>query len=894
MNDPIEAGPTEELRRDIRLVTSMLGETLHRAEGPELMALVEEVRGASKAGALTSMPSLDPRTAARVARAFAAYFHLANVTEQVHRGRALREAREAEGGWIEQTIARIVASGQEDLADVVRGLSASPVLTAHPTEVTRRSTLEKMRQIAVALDLPDGPVRTRRLQELVELLWLTDELRLERPRPVDEARNGIYYLEGLAVSAVPDVVRELRDGLRAVGVELPLGARPIRFGSWIGGDRDGNPNVTPDTTRAVLRLQASHGLETLRAMIDRQRLDLSVSERLSPVLPEVLDRIEELLPHLPEVDERFKRMNVEEPYRLLLTCIDTRLALTDQRIGRDHPHEPNRDYADETELLGDLELLHRSVRKCQGDVVADGDVDRMVRAVTSCGLTLATLDVREHAERHHAALGELFDRFGGLDSPYSELDRAARMDVLTAELASKRPLTPQPWPLSGAALATVETFDVVRWAIETLGPRSIESYIISMTRAADDVLAAVVLAREARLVDVHGGIAKIGFVPLLETPEELERAAGILGALFSNAEYRTLVELRGNVQEVMLGYSDSNKSGGIATSQWNIQRAQRSIRDLAREYGIRVRFFHGRGGSVGRGGGPTRDAIMGLPTASVDGDVKITEQGEVISDKYALPALARENLELMVAATLEATMLHRHNTRTPKEIERWDGVMDSLSVAAHACYRSLLDTDGIADYFAAATPVDLLGALHLGSRPARRPGTKAGLDDLRAIPWVFGWTQSRQIIPGWYGVGSGLESVAADIDELRAMYQRWPFFTTFIDNVAMTLVKTDLEIARAYVDGLVPEGLWGILANITDEYERTVARVLDVTGDRALLDQNPSLRTTLEIRDVYLRPLHRLQIQLLQRHRSGETDPGLERALLLTISGIAAGMRNTG
>ncbi len=285
---------------------------------------------------------------------------------------------------------------------------------------------------------------------------------------------------------------------------------------------------------------------------------------------------------------------------------------------------------------------------------------------------------------------------------------------------------------------------------------------------------------------------------------------------------------------------------------------------------------------------------MGLPTASVDGDVKITEQGEVISDKYALPALARENLELLVASTLEATMLHRHNTRTPEEVDRWDGVMDRLSESSHARYRSLLETDGIAEYFAAATPVDLLGALHLGSRPARRPGTKAGLEDLRAIPWVFGWTQSRQIVPGWYGVGTGLDAVAGELGDLRAMYARWPFFRTFIDNVLMTLVKTDLEIAQAYVESLVPEEHGGILGDIADEYERTVARVLDVTGDRALLDRNPTLRTTLEIRDVYLRPLHRLQIQLLRRHRGGETDPGLERALLLTISGIAAGMRNTG
>ncbi len=474
-----------------------------------------------------------------------------------------------------------------------------------------------MRQIASALDLPDGPARTRRLQELVELLWLTDELRLERPLPVDEARNGIYFLEGLAVAAVPDVIRDLRDGLRSVGVELPIDARPIRFGTWIGGDRDGNPNVTPATTRDVLRLQAEHGLATLRAMIVRQRLDLSVSERLSPVLPELGDRIEELLPHLPEVDERFRRMNVEEPYRLLLTCLDTRLALTEQRVRTGGTHEPGRDYADEAELVADLRLLHRSVRQCQGDVVADGDVERLVRAVTASGLALATLDVREHAERHHAALAELFDRFGGLATPYREMERDRRFELLGAELASMRPLTPQPWPLSGDALMTAETFDAVRWAIDTLGPRAIESYIISMTRGADDVLAAVILAREARLVDVHSGIARIGFVPLLETPDELGLAAEILGALFGNPEYRRLVALRGDVQEVMLGYSDSNKAGGIATSQWQIQKAQRAIRDLAPDSSASgsASSTAGAGRSAGEAGRPTTRSWACRPPA---------------------------------------------------------------------------------------------------------------------------------------------------------------------------------------------------------------------------------------------------------------------------------------
>ena len=911
------------LRSEIRLLGNLLGETLVRQEGSELLDLVERVRALVKevrsdAAGLDASPArtqlldvlsgLDLNTIISLVRAFTTYFYLANVAEQTHRHDPEARRRTGQQGTLSDTMDRVMAAGIDSalIQEVVARLDVRPVFTAHPTEAARRSIRTKIVRLAELLEERADPritdsalARTERhIAELIDLIWQTDELRRERPTPIDEARTVMDYFDQIFREVAPGLLDELDFQVGRGGAEVELHARPLHFGTWVGGDRDGNPNVTATTTLAVLEVQHEHALRELVGAVEELSTELSTSQRLIEISDELEESLSADAQLMPQVHQRFSRLSAGEAYRQKCAYIHQRLLNTRHRIAEGTVHQPGLDYLGSDQLLAELEMMYRSLQGARGGLIADGLLRRLMRRVAAFRFHLATLDVREHATKHHATLADLYSRLG--EDGYSDLDRKARLARLDHELDGRRPLAPVVTVLDGESERTLETFRGIRQALDRFGETVIESYVISETRGADDVLAAVVLAREAGLIDLQSGIARVGFVPLFETIDEVRNAGRLLDELLACKSYRSVLSIRGDVQEVMLGYSDSSKHGGLATSQWELYRASRSLRDVAHRHGVELRLFHGRGGTVGRGGGPTGEAIMAQPWGTIDGRIKITEQGEVIADKYGLPDLAYSNLEVQLAATLEASLLHRSSRQSDSVLDSWDVVMDGISDAAFARYRRLIEMPGLVDYFLTSTPVEELGAMNIGSRPARRPGggnDNVGLDGLRAIPWVFGWTQSRQVVPGWFGVGTGLAAAVADgrSEDLAFMYREWPFFRAFISNVEMTLSKTDLTVAAHYVGSLVPDENRHIFEVVRTEFDLAVTQVLRITGDEQLLDRYPVLQQTLAIRDIYLDPISYLQVSLLKRARAGgDQDPDLRRALLLTVNGLAAGLRNTG
>ena len=911
---PAEGRDDQGLRDDIRYLGEVLGGIIRDQWGDAFFELEEEVRLATRS--LREQPdeaaqeALEERLRAtslwesvRLVRAFTIYFHLANTAEQHHRV-GIPDSEDGHG--FESVLRRALDSGltPAEISDFAGRLRVRPVFTAHPTEAARRSILDKLQALEEELinrRQPDASKRdvgrsARRVAELIEGIVQTDELHQERPAPIDEARNVIYYLERLADGIAGSVIAALDDALEDAGVETDRRSSPLAFGTWVGGDRDGNPNITAQVTREVLGLQNERALRIYRDEVAGLARELSQSTRITEITQELAESLEAERVAQPSVHGEFSRLNAEEPYRLKCAFIYGRI-VNGLGVARtwDEPDGPV--YASGAELTDDLEIMSRSLRSYRGSHVADGRLQRLIRNVRTFAMTLASMDIRQDSSVTDEAVGELIDRADGSGTRFADLSLDERVARLTRELAG---------PGSSALFAveqsesTREVLDVlrlVREAQDRFGEESVNTWVVSMTHDVSDLLSVFVLARDAGLIDPSSGISRLVVVPLFETIEDLKIAADVMDRYWSIPAVRRLLELRGDAGEVMVGYSDSNKDGGIATSQWELYKAQRALRATAAKHGIALELFHGRGGTVGRGGGPTRDSILAQPSATVDGRIKITEQGEVISDHYASRGLAENHLELMLSAVTEASLLHTEPRHGPEVMERWSNVMDRLSGIAYQKYRSLVEREGFVEYFLTATPVDELGKMNIGSRPARRGGQITGIDGLRAIPWVFGWTQSRQIVPGWYGVGTALSQMRADgfASALDEMYGDWSFFQTFISNVEMPLVKSDVEIARRYVGELVRPELHPIFDDIAAEFELARGAVLEITGQAELLDHQPTLQRTLRVRAPYIDPLNYLQIALLARHRSGsEQDPLLERALLLSVNGIAAGLKNTG
>ena len=915
------------LQSDIQYLEDALSEVIREQEGGELFHLIEEFENACKRIKDQYDPSIEEfllresgklnlPTSSKLTQAFALYFYLLNTAEENFGMQQRREIQRQQGrlqGSFEDCLARLKDKGvdRQTILGIINDLSIEPVMTAHPTEAKRLTILKKYRKIYLTIFKKENPIWTPEEKALlrqdiineIQKLWQTGDIFLERPTVQEEIANGLHYFRESFYPVIPKLYFSLKRAMERFYPDNELYLPPfLKFGSWIGGDRDGNPNVTPDLTRWALKAQKDLILSLYIQSVYELTGSLSQSTTRVNVSAELLASIEIDAANMPDIGQRVIDRNPYEPYRQKLSFIKIRLEKTRDANNADllsQVAHSERLYQKPSEFLDDLRIIRRSLKENKGSKTAEIEIDALIKRVEVFDFRLVRLDIREEASKHTRAICEIFQRLG-IYLDFSDLSEEEKIRVLTTEIENRRPLIYEGMNLSPECIRTVETFRVIKWARENISPEAINTYIISMTHEISDILTVLLLAKETGL---YRGLAGIDIVPLFETIDDLRRSGEIMDELFSLPVYRKYLEQRGDLQEIMLGYSDSNKDGGILTSGWELYKAQKTLRDVAQKHGIRLRLFHGKGGTVGRGGGPTHKAILAQPPGTIQCNIKITEQGEVISSKYANQGTALHNLELLVAGVMEASTPAFH-----KEIETLDDkytpVLDELSGIAYKLYRELVDDPDFYTFFMHATPISEIGLAKIGSRPAKRKEQSWKIEDLRAIPWVFSWTQSRYMLPAWYPIGTTFKRFIARDQEahsnlLKEMYQKWPFFENLLDNIQMTMAKADMNIAHLYSHLVPDEAIRDrIFDTMKREFELSREMILLITGQKNLLDNDPWLKRSIRLRNPFMDPINYIQVNLLKQLRETEVNAvkkkDLTDTVLLTISCIAAGMRNTG
>lgn len=908
-----------QLRNDIRQLGRILGDTVRDQEGEAVFDLVERIRQTSVRfhrdedqdarreldDILNGMSTSDT---VRIIRAFSYFSHLANIAEDQNHIRQQRSrvlaGQPPEPATIEAAVARARKAGKsvDELRRFFDAALVSPVLTAHPTEVRRKSTIDREMEIAGLLDRSERTKLTvderkevdEQLRRAVLTLWQTNLLRRTKLTVLDEVANGLSFYDYTFLRELPRLHGALQDRLQpddgtAVGEAAEL-ASFLRIGSWIGGDRDGNPFVTADVLRDTLRLQSSRILHFYLDELHELGGELSLAAQLIDVSPDLAA----LAQQSPDPSPHRRG----EPYRLAISGIYARLAATATAFGgtgtERRPVGKAEAYPDAAAFRADLDVIHRSLIANNSAVIARGRLRLLRRAVDCFGFYLATLDIRQNSAVHERTIGELIGAASGLR--YADLDEDARIALLAGELVTVRPLVSPFVDYGAEAQSELAVLRGVAEAHKLLGEKTVSQCIVSMTEGVSDLLEIAVLLKEVGIID-PAGTSRINVVPLFETIKDLRACAGIMDRLLSLPAYRRLVDSRGGIQEVMLGYSDSNKDGGFVTSGWELYKAEISLIEVFRRHGVRLRLFHGRGGSVGRGGGPSYEAIIAQPGGAVNGQIRITEQGEIISSKYSNAEVGRRNLEILVAGTLEASLIQPQQA-APRE--EYLVAMEELSALAFDAYRDLVyETEGFQDYFWESTVISEIATLNIGSRPASRKQTRR-IEDLRAIPWVFSWAQCRLMLPGWFGFGTAVETWLArhpdkGIALLQELYREWPFFRTLLSNMDMVLSKSSIAVASRYAELVTDKTLRDtIFQRIRSEWQTSIRRLLQIMGQDRLLQSNPLLERSIRNRFPYLDPLNHTQVELLKAHRAHSTDEQVLRGVQITINGISAGLRNSG